>query len=185
MGMHMKKRGRSQFLSPVADLEPCREACSEVAITVYKCICACAFDRVSVSIHVLKRQRPGIAENDNNNDTNKTTNKPTMQPPNIQRTQLNLTHLSPDTPHSSKVSGWSMVWFRWGCPASCGWKVRCVGVRGDAWPVLLSPCNTHHTAAGTPSVRTHNARTTHNPFTWHAPGPHALKHCAGTWARMR
>ena len=26
--------------------------------------------------------------------------------------------------------------------ASCGWNVRCVGVRGDAWPVLLSPCNT-------------------------------------------
>ena len=35
-----------------------------------------------------------------------------------------------------------MVWFRWGCAASCGWIVRCVGVRGDAWPVLLSPCNT-------------------------------------------
>ena len=36
-----------------------------------------------------------------------------------------------------------MVWFRWGCTASCGWNVRCVGVRGDAWPVLLSPCNTN------------------------------------------
>ena len=35
-----------------------------------------------------------------------------------------------------------MVWFRWGCTASCGWHVRCVGVRGDAWSVLLSPCNT-------------------------------------------
>ena len=23
------------------------------------------------------------------------------------------------------------------------WIVRCVGVRGDAWPVLLSPCNTN------------------------------------------
>ena len=29
-----------------------------------------------------------------------------------------------------------------GCTASCGWHVRCVGVRGDAWSVLLSPCNT-------------------------------------------
>ena len=36
----------------------------------------------------------------------------------------------------------SMVWFRWGCTASCGRNVRCVGVRGDAWSVLLSPCNT-------------------------------------------
>ena len=36
-----------------------------------------------------------------------------------------------------------MVWFRWGCTASCGWNVRCVGVRGDAWPVLLSPCVTY------------------------------------------
>ena len=35
-----------------------------------------------------------------------------------------------------------MVWFRWGCTASCGWNVRCVGVRGDAWSVMLSPCNT-------------------------------------------
>ena len=35
-----------------------------------------------------------------------------------------------------------MVWFRWGCTASCGWHVRCFGVRGDAWSVLLSPCNT-------------------------------------------
>ena len=26
--------------------------------------------------------------------------------------------------------------------ASCGWHVRCVGVRGDAWSVMLSPCNT-------------------------------------------
>ena len=40
------------------------------------------------------------------------------------------------------VSAWSMVWFRWGCTASCGWNVRCVGVRGDAWSVMLSPCNT-------------------------------------------
>ena len=35
-----------------------------------------------------------------------------------------------------------MVWFRCGCTASCGWNVRCVGVRGDAWSVMLSPCNT-------------------------------------------
>ena len=35
-----------------------------------------------------------------------------------------------------------MVWFRWACTASCGWNVRCVGVRGDAWSVMLSPCNT-------------------------------------------
>ena len=34
------------------------------------------------------------------------------------------------------------MWFRWGCTASCGWHVRCVGVRGNAWSVLLSPCNT-------------------------------------------
>ena len=40
------------------------------------------------------------------------------------------------------VSAWSMVWFRWGCTASCSWNVRCVGVRGDAWSVMLSPCNT-------------------------------------------
>ena len=39
-----------------------------------------------------------------------------------------------------------MVWFRWGCTASCGWNVRCVGVRGDAWSVLLSPCNTKKSA---------------------------------------
>ena len=31
----------------------------------------------------------------------------------------------------------TMVWFRWGCTASCGWNVRCVGVRGDAWSVSL------------------------------------------------
>ena len=37
-----------------------------------------------------------------------------------------------------------MVWFRWGCTASCGWNVRCVGVRGDAWSVMLSPCNTEN-----------------------------------------
>ena len=36
-----------------------------------------------------------------------------------------------------------MVWFRCGCSACCGWNVRCVGVRGDAWLVLLSPCNTY------------------------------------------
>ena len=41
-----------------------------------------------------------------------------------------------DTPFCAGVSAWSMVWFRWGCTASCGWNVRCVGVRGDAWPVL-------------------------------------------------
>ena len=41
-----------------------------------------------------------------------------------------------------------MVWFRWGCTASCGWNVRCVGVRGDAWSVLLSPCNTDPSPAG-------------------------------------
>ena len=35
-----------------------------------------------------------------------------------------------------------MVWFRLGYTTSCGWNVRCVGVRGSAWPVLLSPCNT-------------------------------------------
>ena len=35
-----------------------------------------------------------------------------------------------------------MVWFRWGCTAFCGWNVRFVGVRGDAWSVMLSPCNT-------------------------------------------
>ena len=29
-----------------------------------------------------------------------------------------------------------------GCTASCGWHMRCIVVRGDAWPVLLSPCNT-------------------------------------------
>ena len=34
------------------------------------------------------------------------------------------------------------VWFGVGCTASCGWNVRCVGVRGDAWSVMLSPCNT-------------------------------------------
>ena len=35
------------------------------------------------------------------------------------------------------------VWFGfvWACTASCGWNVRCVGVRGDAWSVMLSPCN--------------------------------------------
>ena len=38
------------------------------------------------------------------------------------------------------------VWFGFVRAASCGWNVRRVGVRGDAWPVLLSPCNTiiHH-----------------------------------------
>ena len=35
------------------------------------------------------------------------------------------------------------VWFGVGCTASCGWNVRCVGVRGDAWSVMLSPCNTY------------------------------------------
>ena len=40
------------------------------------------------------------------------------------------------------VSGWSMTWFRSGCTASCGWHMCCIVVRGDAWPVLLSPCNT-------------------------------------------
>ena len=28
------------------------------------------------------------------------------------------------------------------CTASCGWNVRCAGVRGNAWSVMLSPCNT-------------------------------------------
>ena len=27
---------------------------------------------------------------------------------------------------------------------ACGWNVRCVGVWGDAWSVMLSPCNTSH-----------------------------------------
>ena len=44
--------------------------------------------------------------------------------------------------HPRVCLAWSMVWFRWGCTASCGWNVRCVGVRRDAWPVMLSPCNT-------------------------------------------
>ena len=26
--------------------------------------------------------------------------------------------------------------------ASCGWHMRCIVVRGDDWPVLLSLCNT-------------------------------------------
>ena len=29
------------------------------------------------------------------------------------------------------------------CHTCFGWNVRCVGVRGDAWSVMLSPCNTH------------------------------------------
>ena len=28
------------------------------------------------------------------------------------------------------------------CNASCGWHMRCIVVQGDAWPLLLSPCNT-------------------------------------------
>ena len=40
------------------------------------------------------------------------------------------------------VSRWSMVWFRWVCTASCDWHMRCTVGRGDAWPLLLSPCNT-------------------------------------------
>ena len=43
------------------------------------------------------------------------------------------------------TTGLRMVWFRWGCTASCGWNVRCVGVQGGAWPVLLSPCTTRRT----------------------------------------
>ena len=40
------------------------------------------------------------------------------------------------------VSRGSMVWFRWVCTASCGRHMHCIVVRGDAWPMLLCPCNT-------------------------------------------
>ena len=43
------------------------------------------------------------------------------------------------------------VWFGVGCTASCGWSVRCVGFRGDAWSVMLSPCNTLQAAQVGPS----------------------------------
>ena len=46
-----------------------------------------------------------------------------------------------------------MVWFCWGCTASCGWNVRCVGVRGDAWSVMLSPCNTPSLPGGGKNVQ--------------------------------
>ena len=59
------------------------------------------------------------------------------------------------TPTITTMSAWSMVWFRWGCTASCGWNVRCVGVRGDTWSVMLSPCNT-------PTITT-NMHTTSTP----------------------
>ena len=52
-----------------------------------------------------------------------------------------------------------MVWFRWGCTASCGWNVRCVGVRGGAWPVFLSPCNTDsHATTATSSLARRSMR---------------------------
>ena len=55
--------------------------------------------------------------------------------------------IHPHKPHAclpfcAGVSAWSMVWFRWGCTASCGKNVRCVG-GGNAWSVLPSPCNTN------------------------------------------
>ena len=31
-----------------------------------------------------------------------------------------------------------------GTIGSCGWHMRCIVIRGDAWLVLLSPCSTHH-----------------------------------------
>ena len=58
-----------------------------------------------------------------------------------ERVAADMGLISPRLPRITHVA-WSMVWFRWGCTASCGWHVRCVGVRGDAWSVLLSPCNT-------------------------------------------
>ena len=38
------------------------------------------------------------------------------------------------------------VWFGFVGSAllSCGWRMRCIVVKGDAWPLLLSPCNTFH-----------------------------------------
>ena len=48
----------------------------------------------------------------------------------------------PPTTGPLGVSRWSMGWYRWVCTASCGWHMRCIVVRGDAWPLLLSPCNT-------------------------------------------
>ena len=56
----------------------CNEYCAE----------SCAVLRgrrfVATSVTRRKRQRPGIAKNDDNNETNKTTNTPNMQPPNSQ-----------------------------------------------------------------------------------------------------
>ena len=44
---------------------------------------------------------------------------------------------------TNRIVGLEYGLVSWGCTASCGWNVRCVGVRGDAWSVMLSPCNTH------------------------------------------
>ena len=40
------------------------------------------------------------------------------------------------------ISRWRLAWFGSVCTASCGCHVHCIVVRGDAWPMLLSPCNT-------------------------------------------
>ena len=59
------------------------------------------------------------------------------------------------------VSGWSMIWFCWGCTASCGWHMRCIVIRGDAWLVLHSPCNTQGTSTVSRKrpTRPHSSKT--------------------------
>ena len=63
----------------------------------------------------------GIAKNDKNNGTIKITNKPTSQTQTAKEQHNKPVHQTSDAPHSTQM---------------------CRGVRGVAWPLLLSPCNT-------------------------------------------
>ena len=62
------------------------------------CICMmvymCVYLHTRTCVTRGKRQRPGVAKNDDSNGTNTAADIPTVQPPNSQRTKLEAIHLS-------------------------------------------------------------------------------------------
>ena len=60
----------------------------------------------------------------------------------VWRNESACTHTNPMQPASHRGSH-TRTEVGSACTASCGWHMRCIVVRGDAWPLLLSPCNTH------------------------------------------
>ena len=94
----------------------------------------CTTEKATAARHRPERQHNARSNRRKQCSPNKT---------NVRRVSASCDRLWDYFAFCAGVSGWSMIWFCWGCTASCGWHMRCIVIRGDAWLVLLSPCNTN------------------------------------------